>query len=311
MKSFYRYLPVLFLCIPVTWAGSFIAGKFIIADMPPMDSVFWRFILSAGVMLPFLFFLHRSAHPTFGDRLYLKHLTIVVLTSGISYHIFFFWALKYTSPTNTALIIALNPFFTAFAEIIFFKKPRPVRFYFGFMLAFLGAVWVNIARGDGLSLPGFGELLCLLSSLSWTVYTILAKLTKKDEWDSLWIGAYNYLFTALIVLLFIPQTLELNTVLSIKKSVWVALLYMAIFPTAIGYTLYYIGVQIKGPAWAATYIYLVPSFTANLDYLFFKAEFTFPMVVGTTLVVLGLLLGNLNARQLKVVMRLNKHKNQV
>ena len=74
-------------------------------------------------------------------------------------------------------------------------------------------------------------------------------------------------------------------------------MYMAIFPTAIGYTLFYVGIQKKGPAWAAAFIYLVPSMTANLDLIFFGADFTFSMVLGTTIVVVGLFVGNLPQRQ--------------
>jgi len=73
---------------------------------------------------------------------------------------------------------------------------------------------------------------------------------------------------------------------------------MAVFPTAIGYTLFYIGIQKKGPAWAAAFIYLVPSMTANLDLIFFGANFTFSMVLGTTMVVAGLFVGNLSQHQL-------------
>jgi drug/metabolite transporter (DMT)-like permease len=103
------------------------------------------------------------------------HLGIVVLTSGITYHIFFFWALKYTSPTNTALIIALNPFFTALGEVIIFRNRRSTRFYTGFIISFCGAAWVILSRGSGITAPGIGELFCLISSLSWSFYTIAAK----------------------------------------------------------------------------------------------------------------------------------------
>jgi len=293
-----KYFSIIFLIIPITWAGSFIAGKYVIADIDPISSVFWRFIFSAFLMFPLLILTHRRAHPKFLDKQYVIHLLIVVLTSGIGYHLFFFWALDYTSPTNAAIIIALNPFFTAFGEIVIFKTTRPKRFYLGFLLAFTGAIWVNVSRGNGLTMPGFGELLCLIASILWSVYTLAAKATKKKEWDALWIGAYNYLLTALILLPFMANILYLNFWFNLSFEGWIGLWYMAIFPTAIGYTLFYIGVQKKGPAWAVIYIYLVPSITANLDYIFFNARFTFPMVLGTTLVVIGLFTGNINREQL-------------
>lgn len=300
-KKIEKYFTAIFLVIPVTWGGSFIAGKFVVLDVDPLASVFWRFILSALVMFPFLVIFHRQYHPDLKDRQYLIHLFVVALTSGIGYHIFFFWALQTISPTNTALIIALNPFFTALGEVIFFKKARSSRFYFGFVLAFTGAIWVNLSRGNGITLPGKGELFCLLASLTWSFFTIYAKKTKRKEWDTLWLGAYNFLLTAVIILPFCIKFMHPQHWLEISRNAWMALWYMAIFPTAIGYTLYYIGVQKRGPAWTATFIYLVPSFTANFDHIFFGAAFTTPMVAGTTLVVIGLIVGNINRNQISNV----------
>lgn len=305
MRSSNKFFALIFLIIPITWAGSFIAGKYVIAEMNPVESVFSRFILSALLMIPGFILVHRRRNFSFRDSKLIRHLLIVVFTAGIGYHIFFFWALEYTSPTNTALIIALNPFFTAFGEIIFFRKARPVRFYLGFMLAFAGALWVNISRGGMIdfSALGRGELFCLIAAILWSVYSIAARMTKQEEWDSLWINAYNYLFTAVLLLPFISLGFFSSIFQTLSAPAWQGLIYMAIFPTAIGYTFYYVGVQKKGPAWASTYIYLVPSFTAFLDHLYFNALLTLPFIGGTILVVSGLLVGNIGRNQLNWLRR--------
>ena len=293
-----KYLTPIFFIIPVTWAGSFIAAKYVVQSIEPLESVFFRFLFSALVMLPFLVIYKRDKHPNFSQPKFIKHLIIVVLTAGIGYHIFFFAALKFTSPTNTALIIALNPFFTAIGERFVNKENRSKRFYVGFFMSFAGAIWVIISRGsDGFVLPGKGELFCLIASLLWSVYTILSKTTKEKEWDSYWIGAYNYLFTSLLIIPFALNVLAVDYWQNVSVVAWKGIMYMAIFPTAIGYTLFYIGIQKKGSAWAAAFIYLVPSMTANLDLIFFGAEFTLSMVLGTTIVVAGLFVGNLSSRQ--------------
>jgi drug/metabolite transporter (DMT)-like permease len=252
-------------------------------------------------MFPPLLIFRRHRHPDLKDRQYLLYLLVVVLTAGVIYHLLFFYALQTISPTNTALIIALNPFFTAFGEIIIFKRSRHNRFYIGFFLAFSGAVWVNLSEGNGISLPGTGELFCLLASISWSVYTIYAKKAKHAEWDSLWLGAYNYLVTSVLILPFCIESILPHNWPAYSQNVWFGLWYLAIFPTVIGYTFYYIGVQKRGPAWAATFIYLVPSFTANLDHLFFGALFSIPMVLGTTLVVIGLITGNVSRSQINTI----------
>lgn len=303
-----KYFTPIFLAIPITWAGSFIAAKYVVQSIEPIESVFFRFFFSTLVMLPILLIFKRGNHPSFLQPNFLKHLLIVVLTAGIGYHIFFFAALKYTSPTNTALIIALNPFFTAIAEKFLKNEKRSNRFYVGFFMSFAGALWVILSRGSfGFEMPGKGELFCLIASLLWSAYTILSKTTKEKEWDSYWIGAYNYLFTALLIIPFSMNILSFEYWQNISMVAWNGIWYMAIFPTAIGYTLYYVGIQKRGPAWAAAFIYLVPSMTANLDLIFFGADFTVPMVVGTTIVVAGLFVGNLSQKQLmKIVAYIKK-----
>jgi len=272
-----RHLPLILLCVPVTWAGSFIAGKVVVAEIDPVSSVFWRLFLSAVVVLPALVLWHRGAHPKFTDPGFLRHLAIVVGLSGVFYHVLFFWGLERASPTNAAVIIALNPFFTTIGEALILKSPRAPRFYLGFAIAFVGAACVILGRGNGVTHPGIGELILLVASVSWSVFTLAAKATNDGQWDSLWVTGYGFMLTAIV-------------------GCW----YMAIFPTAIGYTVYYIGIQRRGPAWTATYIYLVPPLAAALDMAFFGARATIALVAGTLLVVAGLAVGLRQNPKLKI-----------
>ncbi|MBP7865358.1 MAG: DMT family transporter [Acidobacteria bacterium] len=287
-----------FLIVPVSWAGSFIAGKYVVQSLDPVESTFLRFLLSALAMFPGLLLFHRRRHPDFRERGFLKHLGLGVLTAGLGYHLLFFWGLKLATPTNASLLIALNPFFTALGEVAFFHHRRPGRFYAGFALAFAGAAGVIVSRGGVPRLDnlGAGELICLAAAVTWSVYTLLARSTKAPHWDALWINAYSYLVTALLLVPFCTGLLGPAALGAVPAEAWWGTLYMAVFPTAIGYTLFYVGVQRKGGAWAAAFSYLVPSLTALLDHLFFHAAVTAPMAVGTALVVGGLLLGNLPSR---------------
>ncbi len=292
-----RLFAIIFLSIPVTWAGSFIAGVYVAGEIDPLASTFWRFLLSALVMLPLLAGVHRAAHPDLRAPGFIRHLAIVVVFAGLAYHLLFFWALAYVSPTNAALIIALSPFFTGLAEVPLLGIRRPARFYVGFLMALAGALWVILVRGDGLSWPGFGDLLCLLAGLSWSLYTLAAKATRDDRWDSLWINGYSFGFTALLLAPIVLPLQGAGLWRDLSATGWLGCWYMAIFPTAIGYTLFYIGVQRRGPAWASAFGYLVPSITAGLDCFFFGAAFSVPMIGGTTLVVLGLATSSLHSKR--------------
>lgn len=303
MNKVEKYFTPIFLIIPATWAGSFVAAKYVVSEIDTVSSVVLRFLISALFMLPGLALFHRLRHPDFRDRAFLLHLLIVVATGGIGYHLLFFKGLEYSSPTNAALIIALNPFFTTFGEIVIFKKTRPLRFYLGFLLAFSGAIWVNLSRGGEINLTnlGKGELYCFFAAVLWSVFTLSARATKKPHWDSLWINAYNYLFTGVLLLPFLQNFTLFFDPGQLSSSAWLGLFYMGFFPTAIGYTFFYIGIQKKGPAWASTFIYLVPPFTAVLDFAFFKNPLTLTMILGTVLVVGGLFVSNIGQKQLEWV----------
>jgi drug/metabolite transporter (DMT)-like permease len=83
-----------------------------------------------------------------------------------------------------------------------------------------------------------------------------------------------------------------SAISELSREGWAASWYMAIFPTALAYSVYYAGVQRRGPSWASAYNYLVPPLTAGLDHLFFGAPINAGLVGGTVLVVIGLTLGN-------------------
>jgi drug/metabolite transporter (DMT)-like permease len=294
--SFERWFGVLYLSVPFTWAASFIAARFVVAEIDPLRSVVWRFALSALALLPFLVAFRRRQHPDLTRPANLRHLAVVVGLAGICYHLLFFWALTHATPTNASLVIGLNPFFTAVGEVLLLRRPRPARFYVGFALALVGAALVILLRGGGFARPGLGELLCLLAALSWSAYALITGATRAEGWDPLWTNAYGYLLTALLLLPFagIWRGQALWAGLTLKG--WLGCVYMGVFPTAIGYTLFYLAVQRRGPGWASAFVYLVPPLTALLDHLVFAARLTPAMLGGTALVVLGLAVGTLERR---------------
>jgi drug/metabolite transporter (DMT)-like permease len=294
-----RWFGVLYLTVPLTWAGSFIAARFVVAEIDPLRSVVLRFALSALALLPFLVAFRRRQHPDLTRPAYLRHLAVVVALAGIGYHLLFFWAMAHASPTNAALIIGLNPFFTAVAEIVILHRPRPLRFYLGFALALLGAATVILLRGGGIARPGLGELLCLLAALTWSAYAVVAGATRTEGWDPLWTNTYGYLLTALLLLPFAGIWRGQALWAGLTGKGWLGCVYMGVFPTAIGYTLFYVAVQRRGPGWASAFVYLVPPLTALLDHLFFAARLTPAMLGGTALVVLGLAVGTLTGGKME------------
>ncbi len=107
MNKLEKYFGPVFLVIPITWAGSFVAAKYVVYEIDAISSVIFRFLISALCLLPALAVFHRMRHPDFREKGFLWHLFIAVTAGGIGYHLFFFKGLEHTTPTNAALIIGL------------------------------------------------------------------------------------------------------------------------------------------------------------------------------------------------------------
>ncbi len=70
MKDLDLFFPLIFLAVPLTSSGAFIAGKYAVRDFDPAGIVVIRFIIFALVMLPGFSF-RRDTHPPFRDKRFL------------------------------------------------------------------------------------------------------------------------------------------------------------------------------------------------------------------------------------------------
>ena len=91
----------------VFFSGSFIAGKITVKEVPIITTTFLRFLISSIGFIPILFF-KRLSFKNYSKKDYLFILVLSFIGIFL-YHILFFFGLKYTSTTNSSLIISTNP----------------------------------------------------------------------------------------------------------------------------------------------------------------------------------------------------------
>lgn len=277
------------LVISVLFAGSFVAAKYAILELGPFTTTLFRYIV-ALVFLATLFNNQKSASLSIA-KTDLIPLILLGVFGIVGYHYFFFVSLRFTEVTNTAIINAFNPIATGFAARFFVNERLRRKNYLGVAVAF-GGVILLLAKGDVSNILRLqfnrGDLFMLLAVLSWVAYSLLIKRLQK-KYTSFTLTYYATLFGVILLLPLAWSEAPAQQIQTISPSVIVAILYMGIFASGIGYLLYNLSIKKVGATKTASFVYsLVPIFVALLALLFFNESITVMMMLSAGLILFGL-----------------------
>ncbi|SHJ52767.1 Threonine/homoserine efflux transporter RhtA [Malonomonas rubra DSM 5091] len=278
------------------WGGTFVAGRSLSGVVDPVSAAFFRFAIASLLLLAIT--ITRESL----QRIDVKQLLVVIAlgASGIlAYNLFFFNGLTLIAAGRASLIIALNPVFITIASALIYREPLPKRRILGIFLSLSGAIIV-ITRGQPLTVfdsgIGRGELLIFGCVISWTLYSIIGKTAMKGLSP---LVSVCYSSIAGTILLFCAMLLQgdLAAVVNYPPKALIALLYLGMFGTVIGFLWYFQGIQIIGASRAAVFINFVPVNGVLLATLILGEPLTFSLLTGGALVVTGSYLANSTPRK--------------
>lgn len=273
----------------VFWGGTFIAGRVVAANGGPYSASFIRFAVATLLLLGlWVFKSQRLPSLRAGQWVAVASLG---LTGVFAYNVFFFKGLEWISAGRAALIIALNPIFITLFSALFFRDRLTIRKMTGITVSVLGAM-IAISQGDLLAFirqgPGLGEVYILGCVLSWVAFSLIGKAV---------LGTLSPLSSVTLAALFgvaalaIPALQDnlLHRLGAYSASQWLALVYLGVLGTAVGFIWYYQGIRKIGPVKAGQFINFVPISAIVLAYLILNEPVTLSLLAGTLLVTGGVI----------------------
>ena len=285
-----RLVYTLLVITMAAWGGTFVAGRIVAMNCGPMTGAFWRFVLAALVLIPLTLkkegrLLPQGLVPS--DWLILA---LLGMSGMFGYNFFFIKGLALTEAGRASVIVAINPSITYLGLVLFFKEKITGFGILGFSCALLGAA-VAITHGQVWDLfsgqVGAGELLIVGCTLCWASYSLLGKMVL-EHLSPLMSTTWACIFG---VLLLAPGAwLESGpwTFLSFNRATWLSLAFLGAFGTALGFTLYYIGIVQLGTRRAAIFINLVPMFGILSGWLLLGEKLDWSLAAGLLLVLSGI-----------------------
>ncbi|MDD7307160.1 MAG: DMT family transporter [Eubacteriales bacterium] len=273
----------------LVWSGAFIAGKFAVPYVPAFTLTFLRFLISSAVLYPVMK-LYNRAHPKDNFKLTKKYIPLFLfngIVGMLGYHALFFTALKYTSAINSSIIGAMNPIVTTVIASITMKQKTPPVQTAGIALSFTGVVLT--ITGDNLSmLTSFdfnrGDIFMAAAVICWASYAVMSK-AKGAEVPPLALTFYSFVFCTITLIPFViwehPWTLE-----KIPVSAILAIIFMAVFSSVIGYMLQQIAIKKIGASKSSIFVNLVPVFSIILSVIILGEELI-PVKIFTSLLIIA------------------------
>lgn len=267
------------------WSFSFLAAARLRQDLGLTEALVARFLpvlLGAGA---FLLLRRRPKVP----RPAWPKVALMGLLAVPAYNLFFFHGLKTVPSGTAALVVALNPVFTAVLARVFLGEPFGPRRVLGLLLALSGLfVVVRFGTGRPVDWPYLSSALLLaMAPLSWAVYTVLGRTLPRgsDPLDTTW----ALLVAGSLPVLVFARPATFRTLLASPGALWSAL-FLAVPCTLAGFAAWLWALQRLPAGETAAFVFLNPPLANLWAWLFEGAVLKPPFLAGASVLLLGVAL---------------------
>ncbi|HEX8697235.1 MAG TPA: DMT family transporter, partial [Myxococcaceae bacterium] len=154
-------------------AGTYLAGKRAMEELPPATAILWRFLLSGAVFVLLLLFTPGAKLP---PRSEWRRVMMLGLLAGPVNQLLFFYGLARTSAAHGALMYAMTPLGVYVTSVLKGQERFSRRAAAGITTAFVGVVVLLLGRGLASARGSMvGDLLILAAVVAWVLYTTEGK----------------------------------------------------------------------------------------------------------------------------------------
>jgi len=273
----------------LVWAGNAIVARAAAAEVPPLGLAFWRWALATLIVAPLAL-----PHVRRDARAMLNHWPIVLLLSAIGIAFFnagLYIAAHTTTAINITMMQASLPVLVVLASYLIFGDRITSAQAAGIALSLIGALTL-VAHGELHVLTGLefdiGDLWMLAACLLYALYTALLRL-RPDVHPLSFLFASFLIGAVLLLPFYVGETLHGHP-MPLTTNALLAIAYVAVFPSAVGYFAFNRTVEVLGANTAGLSVYLVPVFGTLFAVLLLGERPQLYHGVGIALIAAGIVL---------------------
>jgi drug/metabolite transporter (DMT)-like permease len=272
---------LILLFTAVIWGSAFVAQRVAAEHIGTFLFNALRFLLGAALLLPFAGLKRNLNRQNILGPLLAG---VILFTASALQQA----GLQYTTAGNAGFITSLYVVLVPVLLVIFFRQPVRWLVWPAVGLAMIGALLLStggqgfrLAPGDGLELIGAGV---------WALHVIVVDhFSKRMKALSLSVGQF---IVAAALNLVVGLSFERHTLPGVATAWW-TVAYIAVFSTAIGYTLQIVGQRHAPPTDAALIMSLESVFAAIFGALLLAEVLNAMQIIGCVLILGGVVLAQI------------------
>jgi drug/metabolite transporter (DMT)-like permease len=265
-------------------AGTYLAGKRAMTELPPLTVVLWRFLLSGSV---FVLLLLLTPGPALPPRNEWRRVAVLGLLAGPVNQVFFFQGLARSTAAHAALLYALTPLGVYLLSLAQGSERASARAMGGIITAFTGVVVLLLGRGlADASGSLLGDLLILGAVVAWVMYTTEGKPFVAVH-GPIRATAWSMVASTLMMLVFAPFVAKPGEVLAASTLAKGSIAYLGLMTSVVAYLIWYYALSKVPASKVAIFSNLQPAATALAAWLLLDEPLHWQMAVGGVLVIVG------------------------
>ncbi len=278
------------------WGSTYLGVKYGIQVLPPLLLTSMRFLIGGSVF--FMFTLLRGYGIPSGKQLLgaskIGLLLSGIGTGGVAYSI------QYIPSGIVALLVALLPFWTFVLDYLFFSHQRPSFLSAaGLVMGIAGIVFLMdpFASLGKTAIPLFPTLVVFASSISWALGSVISSSTPQPSpLQSTSIQMISGGIVALLLSL-VTEEDQLGSLSRMNSTTWLALAYLIVFGSFVGYTAYVWLINNAPPLLTSTYAYVNPVVAMFLGWLFVREALSAQSLIASGIILAAVVLMTLGRKK--------------
>ena len=286
----------LIVAIGAVWVfwGSTLAGiRYALGSMPPFAMVSARFLLAGAILYAFCA-LRGRARATRGDvvRAAVTGASLLLLGNGTTA-----WSVQYLPTGMTSLLLSMSPVWMAIIAFVWGRE-RPTRLAVaGMLLGFAGLALLLQPKATS-ALPLWPAIVAVLASVSWSFGCIYQRRVPKAD-NLVLATALQMLFGGAMLAVEAAifgdwRALDVHAITAVSLG---GFAWLVIFGSLFAYSAFLYMMQSASTAVASTYAYVNPVVAVLLGMLLFHERFTPLEAVASVVILAGVALMMVPARQ--------------
>jgi len=276
------------------WAGNIVLGRGLVGVVPPITLAYWRWTGAFLVAVGFAWSRLRDDLPIL--RRHWRMMLLLSATGIATYNTMSYIGLTGTTALNVLLLQSAGPLIIiVWAFALFGELPTP-RQTGGVLLSLIG-VAVIAAHGSLVDLlhlqVNAGDVWILAAMLIYGIYAAVFRRRPAVHPMSFLVATMG-IGSLMILPFYLWEVAEGGRIIS-TPSAWLALVYIAVFPSFIAYLFFNRGIELIGATLASQSWHLMPVFGSILAVLLLGEQFHRYHGIGIAMIAGGIAMASFGA----------------